>query len=101
MDYGIQLGRRFRALKLWMVLRAYGQEKLREILRRHLSLAREFADWIQASDQFELMAPVTFSTVCFRARGKNNEELMNAVNQTGEAYLSHTHARLMTPEVIC
>lgn len=98
MDYGIQLGRRFRALKLWLVLRYFGREGLQNRIREHCRLARLFASWIEASDDFEMMAPVTFALCCFRAKGRNadedadtlNERLMNAVNASGEAYLSHT-----------
>ncbi|MDR7414878.1 MAG: pyridoxal-dependent decarboxylase [Armatimonadota bacterium] len=99
MDYGIQLGRRFRALKLWMVLRMFGASGLREMVRRHIALAREFAGWVDEDPDFERMAPVPFSTVCFRARPRGvpeealdalNEQLLEAVNRTGEAYLSHT-----------
>ena len=99
MNYGLQLGRRFRALKLWMVIRMYGVEGIQQVLRTHIQLAEEFAGWVRASNNFELMAPVPFSTVCFRARPKGlsenetdavNEKLMNAVNQTGEMYISHT-----------
>ena len=68
MDYGFQLGRRFRALKLWMVIRAFGVEGLRERIREHCALARELAARIEADPGFELAAPVPFSTVCFRAR---------------------------------
>lgn len=102
MDYGIQLGRRFRALKLWMVIRMFGVRGLQEALRGHLQLAREFAGWVDASDQFERVAPVPFSTVCFRHRAPGrpleeanrfNERLLEAVNATGEAYLSHTVLR--------
>jgi len=67
MDYGPQLGRRFRALKLWFVMRYFGVEGLRERIRRQLALAREFANWVSKSEDFELMAPVPFSLVCFRA----------------------------------
>ncbi|MBD3336367.1 MAG: amino acid decarboxylase [Candidatus Eisenbacteria bacterium] len=66
MDYGVALGRRFRALKLWFVLRAYGSDGLRERLQRHIELARRFAAWIRRHPGFELAAPVPFSTVCFR-----------------------------------
>ncbi|MBM3318794.1 MAG: hypothetical protein FJY75_13175, partial [Candidatus Eisenbacteria bacterium] len=65
-DWGIQLGRRFRALKLWFVLRHYGVEGLRAKLREHLALAREAARWIEESDDFELLAPVPLNTICFR-----------------------------------
>ena len=100
MDYGIQLGRRFRALKLWFVLRAYGQEGLITRLREHLRLAELFGGWVDASPDFERMAPTVFSTVCFRAHphelddraalNKLNEELMNSVNDTGHIFISHT-----------
>jgi aromatic-L-amino-acid decarboxylase len=99
MNYGLQLGRRFRALKLWMVIRMYGVEGLRETLRKHIALAQLFAGWVRESENFELMAPVPFSTVCFRATPKRipeerwneaNEDLMHMVNRTGEMYISHT-----------
>ena len=66
MDYGVQLGRRFRALKLWMIIRAFGVDGLAERLREHCALARTFADWVRATPDWELMAPVPFSLVCFR-----------------------------------
>jgi aromatic-L-amino-acid decarboxylase len=99
MNYGLQLGRRFRALKLWLVIRLYGVEGLQATLRNHIELAQEFAGWIRESNSFEIMAPHPFSTVCFRAKPANyseerlnefNEELMHSVNQTGEMYISHT-----------
>jgi aromatic-L-amino-acid/L-tryptophan decarboxylase len=97
MDYGIQLGRRFRALKLWMVIRMFGVEGLQQALRKHLQLAQEFAQWVDRSENFERMAPVPFSLVCFRAHPQDasdlnalNLRLMDAVNATGKAYLSHT-----------
>ena len=99
MDYGVQLGRRFRALKLWMVIRAFGVDGLIERLREHCALARELASSIEASDDWELMAPVPFSLVCFRfaprgtseaERDRLNESIMHAVNATGDAFLSHT-----------
>lgn len=97
MDYGIQLGRRFRSLKLWFVMRYFGQEGLIERLREHIRLARLFASWIEESENFELLAPVPFALVCFRACPKNiedldafNEKMMNEINASGEAYLSHT-----------
>jgi aromatic-L-amino-acid decarboxylase len=67
MDYGPQLGRRFRALKLWFVMRYFGAEGLRDRLRNQIALAREFADWVDQSEHFERLAPVPFSLVCFRA----------------------------------
>ena len=65
-DWGIQLGRRFRALKLWFVIRSYGVEGLRTMIREHVALAREFSEWVSARSDFEIMAPVPFGLVCFR-----------------------------------
>ena len=101
MDTGIQLGRRFRALKLWMVCRHFGAEGLRARLAEHMRLARLFASWIDESAEFERVAPVPFSVVCFRAIPAElrqndalldafNERLINEVNGTGEVFLSHT-----------
>jgi aromatic-L-amino-acid/L-tryptophan decarboxylase len=92
MDTGIQLGRRFRSLKLWMVMRDFGAEGMRAIYREHLRLARLFASWVDADSRFERVAPVPFSVVCFRLRGPDaiNEQLMDRVNASGEIYLSHT-----------
>ena len=101
MDTGIQLGRRFRALKLWMVLRSYGARGLREHLDRHLQLARQFAAWVDAHADFERVAPVPFSVVCFRWNPAGcqksaaeldaaNERLVDSVNRTGEIFISHT-----------
>ena len=99
MDTGIQLGRRFRALKLWMVLRHFGADGLRARLAEHMRLARVFASWIDASRDFERLAPVPFSVVCFRALPKAvpdadidafNERLLESVNSTGEIFISHT-----------
>ncbi len=104
-DYGVQLGRRFRALKLWMIIRYFGAEGLASRVREHCRLARLFATLVEESEDWELLAPVPFSVVCFRARkaveGETdaeraarldalNERVMNAVNSTGEAFLSHT-----------
>ncbi|MGB2752049.1 MAG: pyridoxal-dependent decarboxylase [Pyrinomonadaceae bacterium] len=97
MDYGIQLGRRFRALKLWFVIRYFGREGLIERLREHCRLARLFASWVEESDDWEIMAPVPFALVCFRACPTGvddlnalNGKIMNKINTSGEAYLSHT-----------
>lgn len=97
MDYGIQLGRRFRALKLWFVIRYFGREGLIDRLRDHCRLAQLFASWVEVSPDFELLAPVPFALVCFRARPAGvgdldilNERIMNEINASGEAYLSHT-----------
>ena len=93
MDTGIQLGRRFRALKLWMIIRHFGASGLREVLARHMDLARTFARWVDESDRFERVAPVPFSVVCFRLRDATDEQharLLDAVNSSGEVFLSHT-----------
>jgi aromatic-L-amino-acid decarboxylase len=101
MDLGFQLGRRFRALKLWLVIRAFGVEGLQERLREHCAMARELAARIEADPDFELAAPVPFSVVCFRARlagggaaqDSFNERLLAAVNAAGPFFLSHTVLR--------
>jgi len=92
MDYGFQLGRRFRALKLWFVLRYYGRLGMAEHIRRHLEDAREFASWVRRDERFELCAPVLFSLVCFRLRGgdENNKRLLDELNRSGAAFLSHS-----------
>lgn len=99
MDYGVQLGRRFRALKLWMVIRAFGAEGLAARIERHCELARTFERWVAADRHWELSAPVPFSLVCFRfapsgmsepERDRVNAEILQRVNERGEAYLSHT-----------
>lgn len=97
MDYGIQLGRRFRSLKLWFVIRYFGVEGMRARLREHCRLARIFASWVEESPDFEMMAPIPFALVCFRACPNDvddldalNERIMNEINASGEAYLSHT-----------
>jgi len=95
-DYGIQLGRRFRALKLWMVMRYFGQEGLAARIREHCRLARLFASWVDESPDWELMAPVPLGLVCFRASqgaadlDSFNESIMHGVNASGRALLSHT-----------
>ena len=96
-DYGIQLGRRFRALKLWMVIRYFGHEGLAARIREHCRLARQFASWVDESPEWELMAPVPLALVCFRAHPKGvenldelNEAIMHRVNASGRALLSHT-----------
>lgn len=92
MDYGIQLGRRFRALKLWYVMRFYGREGVIEFLRESLRLAQLLKTWIQEDPAFEVTAPVLLSIVCFRHRGGNalNEQLLAEINASGQAFLSHT-----------
>jgi aromatic-L-amino-acid decarboxylase len=98
MDLGPQLGRRFRSLKLWFVIRSYGVEGLRAIIRGHCAMAREFAGWVEQEPGFEVCAPVPFSTVCFRAttpgtvdeQNRFNERLLAAVNAVGPVFLVHT-----------
>ncbi len=92
MDYGVPLGRRFRALKLWFVLRYYGREGIAEIIRAHIGWAQELARQIDNDDRFERMAPTPFSTVCFRRKGsdEDNRALLDRINASGEVYLSHT-----------
>jgi aromatic-L-amino-acid decarboxylase len=91
-DWQVPLGRRFRALKLWFVIRSFGVEGLRSRIREHIRLGRDFADWVQKDDRFELAAPVTLSLVCFRHRGGEaiNQRLLDAVNATGKLFFSHT-----------
>jgi len=91
-DWGIPLGRRFRALKLWFVIRSYGVRGLQEVVRRHVALAREFADWVAADPRFELAAPVPLSLVCFRHLGGDeaNQRIMDRANASGGMYMTHT-----------
>jgi len=98
-DWGIPLGRRFRALKLWAVIRSYGTERLREMVREHIRIAKTLAGWIEAEPGFELMAPVTMNTVCFRycpggmtdeQVNRLNEKINHTLNDTGKIYLTHT-----------
>jgi aromatic-L-amino-acid decarboxylase len=99
MDYGVQLGRRFRALKFWFMVRTYGVDGIIERLREHIRLAHEFEGWVRATPGWEVVAPVPFSTVNFRACPASvpeekwnelNERVLTAVNATGEVFLSHT-----------
>ena len=91
-EYGPALGRRFRSLKLWAVLRCFGAERLREIQREHIALARLFASLVEESHDWELVAPPRFSLVVFRKRGSDeeNEEIVERANRSGELFLSHT-----------
>ncbi|XP_020599476.1 tyrosine decarboxylase 1 isoform X2 [Phalaenopsis equestris] len=98
-DWQIPLGRRFRSLKLWMVLRMYGQENLQNYIRNHINLAKQFEQLVQSDSRFEVMAPRTFSLVCFRLIPPSNHEdngyklnysLMDAINTGGKIFLSHT-----------
>ncbi len=99
MDYGIQLGRRFRSLKLWFIIRYFGVDGLSERIKFHIKLAKEFAEWIDNDKDFERLAPVPFSTVCFRYNPGNrteeelnklNEKLLEEINASGKIFLSHT-----------
>jgi aromatic-L-amino-acid decarboxylase len=111
MDYGIQLGRRFRALKAWVIWRAFGREGMVAFMREHIRLAGMFADWIKADQRFELAAPVVLPVVCFRFIGHDessrrsaakadvstidilNSEIVERVNASGRAYLNQTKLR--------
>ena len=92
MDTGVQLGRRFRALKLWMVLRHFGADGLRARIAEHIRLAALFARWVEEHPDFSLAAPAPFSVVCFRANAPDdvNERLLERINASGEVFLSHT-----------
>ena len=92
MDYTLQLGRRFRALKLWMILRHYGVEGLRSVIREHIRLAKLFEDLVRSDARYEVVAPVLFSTVCFRLKAGEAETqaMIDRVNATGKAFISHT-----------
>jgi aromatic-L-amino-acid decarboxylase len=91
-DWQVPLGRRFRALKLWFVIRHYGVEGLQHHIRRHVALAQEFAGWVKASNDFELVAPAPLNLVCFahRAGDEFNRRLLERLNQSGRLYLTHT-----------
>jgi aromatic-L-amino-acid decarboxylase len=95
MDYGIPLGRRFRALKLWFVLRAFGREGLMAVIREHVAAAREFAEHIDRAPEFEQTAPSKFSAVCFRYKGSDddNRRIQDQVNGSGEFFISGTILR--------
>ena len=100
MDYGTSLGRRFRSLKLWMIMRYFGQEGLAARIHEHIRLGQLVVQWVNESRDFELMAPAPFSTVCFRAHPHHlddeaqletvNERIMNTINASGRFFLSHT-----------
>jgi aromatic-L-amino-acid decarboxylase len=91
-DWQVPLGRRFRALKLWFVIRCYGQEGLQHHVREHVALAQEFARWVGQSKELELAAPVPLNLVCFRHRGgeEATQKLLERLNGSGELYLTHT-----------
>lgn len=91
-DWHIPLGRRFRALKLWFVIRHYGIEGLQHHVRQHVALAQQFAEWVRQDDRFELAAPVPLNLVCFRLKAGDaaNQALLDHLNRSGELYLTHT-----------
>jgi aromatic-L-amino-acid/L-tryptophan decarboxylase len=91
-DWQIPLGRRFRSLKLWFVIRHYGIEGLQHHIRRHVQLAQEFASWVKNDERFELAAPAPLNLVCFRHKGGDevNQKLMDRLNRSGDLYLTHT-----------
>jgi aromatic-L-amino-acid/L-tryptophan decarboxylase len=91
-DYGPALGRRFRSLKLWAVLRCYGRTGLQRLIREHIRLAELFESWVRDEAGWEISAPGHFSLVCFRRVGSDeeNEQLLERVNASGEVFLSHT-----------
>ena len=91
-DWQIPLGRRFRALKLWFVIRHYGVEGLRHHVRQHVELAQQFASWVRADTSFELAAPTPLNLVCFRHRSGDeaNQRIMDRLNASGDLYLTHT-----------
>lgn len=91
-DWHVPLGRRFRSLKLWFVIRHYGVRALQERIRAQVALAREFAEWVERSEAFTLAAPVPLNLVCFRhmAGDDVNQRIMDAINASGDLYLTHT-----------
>ena len=104
MDTGVQLGRRFRALKLWMILRAYGAQGIRELLGKHIGLAGKVAGWVDAHHDFEHLAPVPFSVICFRwnprarrlsaaALDDANQQIVDEVNRAGDVFVSTARVR--------
>jgi aromatic-L-amino-acid decarboxylase len=92
MEYSVSLGRRFRALKLWFVMRYFGRQRIEEILRAHITWAQRFAELVRAHSRFEVVAPTPFSVVCFRCKGSDeeNRRLVEHVNASGQAYIAHT-----------
>jgi aromatic-L-amino-acid decarboxylase len=91
-DWHIQLGRRFRSLKLWFVIRHYGVEGLQHHIREHVNLAQQFAEWVREDDCFELGAPAPLNLICFRHKGGNaaNQAIMDRLNRSGDLFLTHT-----------
>jgi len=102
-DWQVPLGRRFRSLKLWFVIRHYGIEGLQHHVRQHVELAREFAAWVRNDDRFEVVAPIPFNLVCFRHRGGDlvNQTIMDRLNKSGDLYLTHTRLNDRTTLRFC
>ncbi len=94
-DWHIPLGRRFRSLKLWFVIRHYGVEGLQYHVRRHVELAKQFAEWVKQDERFEIVALAPLNLVCFRHRGgdASNQLLMDRLNRSGDLYLTHTRLK--------
>jgi len=102
-DWGIPLGRRFRALKLWFVIRNYGVEGIKERIKEHISMSRELAKKIDAHPDFEQLVPLNFNMICFRYHPNDisdpdelnalNEKFLNSLNDTGEVYMTHTKVK--------
>jgi aromatic-L-amino-acid decarboxylase len=97
MDYGVQLGRKFRALKAWMVFRTFGRAGMAARIREHLRLTCLLADWVEQDARFELAAPVSMAVICFRVRNSDpetadrlNRDITERVNASGEAYVNQT-----------
>ena len=92
MDYGVPLGHRFRSLKLWFVMRYFGLERIQAMLRDHIQWAQQLAKLVDGHPDFERIAPVPLSVVCFRYKGPDdaNKKILEAINATGHAFLSHT-----------
>ncbi len=91
-DWQIPLGRRFRSLKLWFVIRHYGVEGLQYHIRQHVELAQQFAQWVREDERFELAAPVPLNLICFRRKAGDdvNQQLMDRLNRSGDLYITHT-----------
>ena len=91
MEYGVPLGRRFRSLKLWFILRTYGRERLAAFIRDQIAWAQELAKQIEEHPNFEIAAPQAFSLICLRYKGSDDENraILDRVNSTGEIFLSH------------
>jgi aromatic-L-amino-acid decarboxylase len=102
-DWGIPLGRRFRALKLWFVIRTYGMQGLQKLIRKHLGLAAEFLSWVEEAPDFEVLAPVPLNVICFRYKPEGfdeidqlneiNARLLERINEVGQIYITHTKLR--------